>query len=138
MNLVSATAAPSLGCARAIDIVRDVGVVLLGSLSPATLFAAVLESLERHFGLSHTYLLVLATDPDSQAPVLEVAAGRGAAADHVGLRVPLGVGLAGVAAQRRRPVRIGNMRVNRRYLTAMTSRDPAMAASGKPPLMALP
>lgn len=109
--------------ARALGVIRDLGEILLRSLAVRQLLDELLEGLERHFGVQHAYVLL----PDD-AETLRVAAGRGAARDHVGKTVPVGVGPAGVAAARRRPVRIGNMRSNRLYLAAMVSRPDGTSA----------
>ena len=119
--------------ARALGIIRDVSQVLLDTLSPATLLATLLDSLAHHFGVAHAYILLPVAEADGEVNTLEVAAGRGAARAHVGRRVPMGVGLGGVAAARRRTIRIGNMRANRRYLSALVSNGDGTRVDGDLP-----
>ncbi len=118
MNALAHLPTPAAREARAIEVIRDLGEILLGSLQPHTLIRGLLSGLERHFAIAHAYVL---SPVDGE---LEVVEGIGAAAGHVAARVPMGVGLAGVAAARRRTVRIGNMKANRAYLAAMVSNAP--------------
>ena len=112
---------------RALDLIRAVGPVLVESVSPQVLLPALLASIEQQFGLEHTYILL----PVAEGRALEVVAARGAASGQVGARIPVGVGLAGVAAANRRPVRIGNVRATRRYMAAMTSTRSATSVTGR-------
>ena len=106
-----------LRATRALDLIRGMGPVLVESVSLQVLLPALLASIETLFGLEHTYILL----PDAEGRSLEVVAARGAAASQVGAKIPFGIGLAGVAAANRRPVRIGNVQATRRYMAAMTS-----------------
>jgi signal transduction histidine kinase len=121
---------------RALEIIRDLGEILLHSLETQRLLDALLEGLERNFGVAHSYVLLPveaegASDGERDVVAeLEVVAARGAATGNVGVRIPFGVGSAGVAAARRRTVRIGNMRANRRYLAAMISSPGSEPAPG--------
>ena len=127
MTVAVSTDAALERASRALDLIRGLGPVLVGSVSPQVLLPALLASIEQQFGLEHTYILL----PVIDGRALEVVAARGAAASQVGSRVPFGVGLAGVAAANRRPVRIGNVRATRRYMAAMTSTRAATGVTGR-------
>lgn len=103
---------------RALEVISDLSQTLLGSLDSSELLDELLKSIRRHFGLDHCYVVLPRNDE------LKVAAAIGAASDQIGSFIRIGVGLAGVAAQRKRIVRFGNMRASRRYLSAMVSRAP--------------
>lgn len=100
---------------RALEAIAEISEVLLATLDMDALFQRLLEALARHFQLTHSMVML----PRGQA--LEVVAAHGASKTQIGHEAPIGVGLAGVAAQRRRTVSIGNMRVQKRYLRAMMS-----------------
>ena len=104
--------------ARALLVIRDITEILLGSQSMAFLLRGLLEGIQQHFHVHHACLLF------PEGDTLRMVAGIGAMQSNVGACVPLGVGLAGVAAKKRRIVRIGNMKMNRRYLRAMVSSAP--------------
>ncbi len=114
-----------LRATRALDLIRGMGPVLVESVSLQVLLPALLASIETLFGLEHTYILL----PDAECRILEVVAARGAAASQLGAKIPVGIGLAGVAAANRRPVRIGNVQATRRYMAAMTSSRAGTTAS---------
>lgn len=110
---------------RALRVIREVSEVLLGSLDVGQLLEGLLAALETHFGVEHA--LVLFPEGDE----LVVVAARGEPAKNLGARAPIGVGLAGVAAQKQRTVRIGNMRVHLRYMNAMMTRGAPANAPGE-------
>ena len=104
--------------ARALQVIRSLGETLIEVESMDGLLNGLLQAIETHFHVHHACVLFPVGDE------LEMVAGHGALKAHIGARVAMGVGLAGVAGQRKRTVRIGNMRVNRRYLSAMVSAAP--------------
>jgi signal transduction histidine kinase len=112
---------------RALDVIRDVGEVLVASLDVRAVLDGLLLALERHFGVEHASVFLRDRD------ALVVAAGRGALAAQTGARVPLGVGSVGVAGERLRTIRIGNMAANRRYMQAMASGSPGEARAASLP-----
>ena len=108
-----------------LSVIGEISELLVKTQSTTELLQQVLLSFERHFGVQHGYLLIPVENEQ-----LQVVAGLGAAQQHVGRQIPLGLGIAGVAAQRKRTVRIGNMRVNRRYMRSlMTSKVDATPTS---------
>ena len=104
--------------ARALRVIRSLGEILIEVESMDGLLNGLLQAIETHFHVHHACVLFPVGDE------LEMVAGHGALKAHIGARVAMGVGLAGVAGQRKRTVRIGNMQVNRRYLSAMVSAAP--------------
>ncbi|MCC6739740.1 MAG: sigma 54-interacting transcriptional regulator [Planctomycetia bacterium] len=76
---------------------------------------ATLATMDELFGFRHS--LVLLPDPDGRT--LSVAAERGYGANVLGARVPFGTGTVGVAARRRRIVRVGSLSRHRAYAAAV-------------------
>ena len=101
---------------RILEIITEISALLVHTNSTQELLSRVLEGLQQHFGVHHAYML-LPIDGDQ----LQVVAGIGAASAHLGQQIKVGVGIAGVAAQRKRTVSIGNMKVNRRYMRSLMS-----------------
>ena len=99
---------------RILQIISEISTILVRSNSTQELLQHVLDSLKVHFDVQHAYML-LPTDDDH----LKVAAAIGAASENIGQQIKVGVGIAGVATQRKRPICIGNMKVNRRYMRSM-------------------
>lgn len=106
---------PQVAASTALEVLRDINAQLVGTLDLDLLLPQVLESVRVHFGIEHAALLLPVREG------LEVVAGIGASEAALGARVARGVGIAGVAALRRRTVNIGNMQASRRYLRAMTA-----------------
>jgi len=113
---------------HALEVVRELNDLLAESLDLGVLLPRLLERVQQHFGVNHATILLAAGEE------LEVAASIGANAGLVGTRVPMRVGIVGVAAARKRTINIGNVRVNRRYLGAMTGGQ----ATGDAGLVGLP
>jgi adenylate cyclase len=90
----------------------------LGALSACAdldhLLDVMLESLERHWDIHHSMLLML--DPDGKR--LYTVASRGYAQSGVGSEVRVGEGIVGVAAGARTPIRIGYAVQEYRYSQA--------------------
>ena len=85
------------------------------TLDPDRVLDATLLAMDEIFGFHHSLLLLL----DDAGRHLVVAAERGFEARALGARVPVGTGVIGVAAQRRRIVRVGNLRRHRAYAGAV-------------------
>jgi two-component system response regulator AtoC len=85
------------------------------TLDPDRVLDATLLAMDEIFGFRHSLILLL----DDAGRFLVVAAERGYPAKAVGARVHLGTGVIGVAAQRRRIVRVGNLRRHRAYAEAV-------------------
>jgi transcriptional regulator with GAF, ATPase, and Fis domain len=88
---------------------------------------ATLTAMDELFGFRHSLLLLL----DADARGLTVAADRGYPKRAVGARVPLGLGVIGVAAQRRRVVRVGNLGRHRAYAAAVRRETAGSARAGE-------
>ncbi len=87
---------------------------------------ATLAAMDDLFGFRHSLILLL--DPDGRA--LTVAAERGYGGKAAGARVPVGTGTIGVAAQRRRIVRVGSLSRHRSYAAAVRTEVSRSAAAG--------
>ncbi len=77
--------------------------------------ALVLRLMAELFGFKHSLLLLLEED----GKALRVVAGRGYPQSAVGVQVPLGAGVIGLAAQKRRILRVGNLGRRRAYAAAI-------------------
>jgi two-component system response regulator AtoC len=75
----------------------------------------VLRLMAELFGFKHSLLLLL----DEDGRTLTVAAGRGYPESAVGVQVPVGAGVIGLAAQKRRILRVGNLGRRRAYAAAI-------------------
>ncbi|HWP18865.1 MAG TPA: GAF domain-containing protein [Burkholderiaceae bacterium] len=80
-----------------------------------SLFEALLENMEREFGIAHSMLLMF----DAACGRLYTVASRGYDASGVGSEVPLGEGVIGVAARERAPVRISHLTAEYTYSRAV-------------------
>ena len=104
-----------------IDILTRVAGQLGGTLDLAPLLDIILTSMDEAFGFQHS--MVLLCDPDSE--VLAVAASRGYETSGVGAEVPVGTGVIGVVAKRRKLMRLGGVSAQRGYAESMaTDREP--------------
>jgi adenylate cyclase len=77
--------------------------------------SAVLRLMHEHFGFTHSLLLLL----DEDGRTLSVVAGRGYKESAAGVKVPLGAGVIGLAAQKKRILRVGNLGRRRAYAAAV-------------------
>ena len=102
---------------RTLDLITEISALLVQTNSTQELLQHVLEGLQKHFGVDHAYMLL-----PTENQTLKVVAGIGAASNHIDRQINMGVGIAGVAAQRKRTVSIGNMKVNRRYMRSLMTR----------------
>ncbi|MBD1549269.1 GAF domain-containing protein [Roseibium aggregatum] len=94
-----------------------------------------LECLERHFGVSHSMILMV----DAKERRLYTVASRGYAKSGVGFEAAFGEGVIGVAALENTPIRIGHMTSDYRYGAALA--DTAQRAgllSARPAEIAFP
>ena len=86
----------------------------------------VLRLMAELFGFKHSLLLLLEEDGKS----LGVVAGRGYPQSAVGVQVPLGAGVIGLAAQKRRILRVGNLGRRRAYAAAVRAQVERSAQAG--------
>ena len=113
--------------ASELDVVRRVAVTINSSLDLQRVLDAILEQLHDVFGFEHT--LVLLTRDDE---TLEVVASRGYPASGVGAKVRLGEGPLGVAARRRKLLRLGAIRVQKQYVQSANGPGADVALPGLP------
>jgi signal transduction histidine kinase len=83
-----------------------------------SILETVLRAMDELFGFRHSLILLL----DDSGEGLRVAASRGYEPKRLGARVPSGVGPIGVAAKRRKVVRVSNLGQQRAYLENVRSR----------------
>ncbi|MBV8386091.1 MAG: GAF domain-containing protein [Acidimicrobiia bacterium] len=99
-----------------------------------TLVASTVDGLARVFGYTHSMLMLL----DESGTRLYTIASHGYEEQGVGSEVTVGEGIAGMAASRGQPIRIGNLRQMTKY--ANTVRAMSEDATGEPeiPVPVLP
>jgi two-component system response regulator AtoC len=88
---------------------------LNASLDLDEIVATVPRLMHELFGFKHSLLLLV--DEDGKA--LRVVASRGYKDPALGVQVPLGAGVIGLAAQKRRVLRVGNLGRRRAYAAAV-------------------
>jgi len=115
-----------------IGILTRVAVDLNTTLELAPLLDTILASMDEVFGYSHS--MVLLWEPDRQ--VLAVAASRGYEDAGIGAEVPLGKGVIGVVAKRKKLMHMGGLSQQRSYLAAAAHQlghvDAGVALPGLP------
>src|SRR5262245_31889604 len=118
-----------------VRIIQQISTEITSTLDLREVLEIVLRAMERVLGFQHSMLLL--AEPSGDA--LVVAATRGYAQPGANARVRIGNGVIGVVAERRTPMRVGNVGVSLRYLQAIRAR---MQAAGEAPagdgLVALP
>ena len=93
-----------------------------------TLVGAVVDGLDEHFGFGHSLLLLR----DERGERLFTVASHGYEEEGVGSEIPVGEGIIGLAAERCRPVRVGNFRQMRKYSrTVRASFEDSGTATGR-------
>ncbi len=122
--------APEVFTARAL---QDLCGRIQAAESLETLVDAILEGIEASFGFRQSMILV----PAEEADRLVTIATRGYDVSGVGAEVPVGVGIAGVVAEARKPIRISGLMRGMLYALASkrTADDPGQYP---PPRIALP
>jgi signal transduction histidine kinase len=95
------------------------------SLELDSILETVLRAMDELFGFHHGLILLL----DDSGDGLTVVASRGYEPKRLGARVPLGGGPIGVAAKRKKVVRISNLGRQRAYLESVRAR---MEREGEP------
>jgi len=94
-----------------------IAVELGGTLDLEPLLHRILQSLDEVFGFAHS--MVLLCDPERN--VLVVKASHGYGGSGVGSEVPVGVGVVGVVARRKKLMRMGGVSMQQGYLLAAGS-----------------
>jgi class 3 adenylate cyclase len=109
-----------------VRIIQQISTEITSTLDLREVLEIVLGAMERILGFRHSMLLL--AEPAGDA--LVVAATRGYVDAGVSARVRLGDGVIGVVAERRMPMRVGNVGASLRYLQAIRAR---MQAAGETP-----
>ncbi len=107
-----------------VRIIQQISSQITSTLDLSEVLEIVLGAMERVLGFRHSMLLL--AEPAS--PILVVAATRGYGQPATGARVRIGDGVIGVVAERRVPMRVGNIGASVRYLQAIQAR---MQAAGQ-------
>jgi class 3 adenylate cyclase/putative methionine-R-sulfoxide reductase with GAF domain len=107
-----------------VRIIQQISSEITSTLDLGEVLEIVLGAMERVLGFQHAMLLL--AEPAGDA--LVVAATRGYARPNTDVRVRIGDGVIGVVAERRTPMRVGNIGASVRYLQAIRAR---MQAAGQ-------
>jgi adenylate cyclase len=99
-----------------------------------SLFNTLLEGLDRHFGIGHAMIMMV----EQAAGRLYTVASRGYAESGIGSEIALGVGVIGVAARERTPIRIGHMNAEYAYTRAIRDNLDGAGAHNEIALPGLP
>ncbi len=109
-----------------VRIIQQVSSEITSTLDLGEVLEIVLAAMDRVLGFQHSMLLLAEPAGDT----LVVAATRGYGRPNTDVRVRIGDGVIGVVAERRTPMRVGNIGVSLRYLQAIRTR---MQATGQAP-----
>jgi len=107
-----------------VRIIQQISSEITSTLNLGEVLDIVLGAMERVLGFQHSMLLLAEPAGDT----LVVAATRGYGRPGTEARVRIGDGVIGVVAERRTPMRVGNIGVSVRYLQAIRAR---MQAAGQ-------
>ena len=122
-QVAGATVAPPPPPVNYLTALRRAAQRLAGCANLQCLLETALDSLQSEFGISHVMLLM----HDEGRGRLYTLASRGYPESGVGSEIPMGVGLIGICARERSPIRIGFM--TNEYTYGRTVRD-SIAAEG--------
>jgi adenylate cyclase len=100
---------------REVKIIQQISSEINSTLDLDRMLGIILDSLDHVLGFEHCMVLLA----DEQAGELSVAAMRGYEGQKTGALVPIGQGPIGVAARRRRVVRIGAIGTQMGYVSAV-------------------
>ena len=109
-----------------VRIIQQISTEITSTLDLGEVLEIVLGAMERVLGFRHSMLLL--AEPAGDA--LVVAATRGYAQPAATARIRIGEGVIGVVAERRIPMRVGNVGASLRYLQAIRA---SMQAVGQAP-----
>ena len=101
-----------------VRIIQQISSQITSTLDLDEVLEIVLRAMDEVLGFRHS--MILLAEPAGDA--LTVAATRGYAQPGAGARVPLGDGVIGVVAERRKMMRVGNIGTSVRYLKAVRAR----------------
>jgi adenylate cyclase len=117
-----------------VRIIQQISSEISATLDLDRIMAISLAAMDAVLGFQHSMILLA----DEAAQSLRVAACRGYGESKVGAEIPVGQGIFGVAANRRRVVRIGNIGAQRAYLSGVRARLVAAGQSDLAPAAELP
>jgi adenylate cyclase len=117
-----------------VRIIQQISSEISTTLDLDRIMAISLEAMDMILGFRHSMILLA----DEAGETLTVAASRGYEGSAPGARVPIGQGLFGVAAKRRRVVRMGNLGAQRAYLASVRARMIAAGNADIAPTAAMP
>src|SRR5882724_5103687 len=107
-----------------VRIIQQISSEITASLDLDEVLAIVLRAMEKILGFQHSMILL----KDLAAEKLRVFASRGYEKSGVGAEVALGHGVVGVVAERKKMMRVGNVRTSVAYLAGIRKR---MEATGE-------
>ena len=117
-----------------VRIIQQISSEISSTLDLDRILAISLDAMEAVLGFRHSMILLASGDER----VLTVAASRGYDGGRTGAEIPLGQGVLGVAARRRRIVRMGNVATQRAYLTGVRARTEAAGQATLKPAVEMP
>ncbi len=117
-----------------VRIIQQISSEISSTLDLDRILAISLDAMEAVLGFRHSMILLASSDER----VLTVAASRGYDGGRTGAEIPLGQGVLGVAARRRRIVRMGNVATQRAYLTGVRARTEAAGQATHEPAADMP
>ena len=117
-----------------VRIIQQISSEISSTLDLDRILAISLDAMETVLGFRHSMILVASGDER----VLTVAASRGYDGGRTGAEIPLGQGVLGVAARRRRIVRMGNVATQRAYLAGVRARTEAAGQATLEPAVEMP
>ena len=117
-----------------VRIIQQISSEISSTLDLDRILAISLDAMETVLGFRHSMILVA----DGDESVLTVAASRGYDGGRTGAEIPLGQGVLGVAARRRRIVRMGNVATQRAYLAGVRARTQAAGQATLEPVVEMP
>jgi adenylate cyclase len=117
-----------------VRIIQQISSEISSTLDLDRILAISLDAMETVLGFRHSMILVASGDER----VLTVAASRGYNGARTGAEIPLGQGVLGVAARRRRIVRMGNVATQRAYLAGVRARTQAAGQATLEPVAEMP
>jgi signal transduction histidine kinase len=103
---------------KEVRVLHDIAWQLNSTLALDSVLGTILESMDSVFGWSCSMVLLL----DHARQVLRVAASRGFDPPGIGAEVPVGQGVIGMVARRRRIIRMGGIGMQRSYISAVRNR----------------
>jgi signal transduction histidine kinase len=123
---------------KEVEVLQELAGQLSSTLELDRVLATILEAMDRVFGYAHAMVFLL----EDGSEHLRLAASRGYEPPGIGAEIPIGQGIVGVAAKRKKILRMSGLNAQRRYIGAVREQ---MLAAGlaegiveKPALPGLP